>query len=298
MVKMVLGGLQTWSGGDMRPVVELARRAEAAGIDGLVVTDHVVMGEHLEAYPYGPFPMGPEEPWFEPLICLASIAAATTTLRLMTGILVAPLRPAVLLAKQLATLDVMSGGRLDIGVGTGWQKEEYEACGVAFEDRFALLEDHVRVWRLLWGDEAPASYRSDYTQFERIWCRPAPLQAGGIPVWFGTAPLARNVARMGELADGWMPMEQDPVKLAEPIARIRAAVAAAGRDPGAFKVRAVLRVLERDGKADLEASLAQAADLVAAGVTHIEVRPSRFLASPDGLEPLLARLVETREALS
>jgi probable F420-dependent oxidoreductase len=296
MVKIILGGLPMWFGGDMRPVVAIAQAAERAGVDALLVTDHVVMGENLEAYPYGPFPMPPQDPWYEPLISLAVIAGATSRLRLATGVLVSPLRPAVLLAKQLASLDALSGGRLDIGVGVGWQKEEYGACGVPFEDRFARLEDQVRVWRLLWK-EAPASYSSPFTSFERIYCRPTPVQAGGIPIWFGLAPQPKNIARMAELADGWMPMEQDPAKLAEPIARIRAAVAAAGRDPAAFKVRATLRMVERDGRPDLEASFEEAAALVAIGVTHIEVRPPRFLPTPEGLEPFLERLVALRDAL-
>src|SRR4051812_14877861 len=103
----------------------MAREADKAGIDRIVVVDHVVMGPHTEAYSWGKFPTPPDSPWLEPLTCLAVIAGATSRVRLGTGILIAPLRSGAVLAKTAATLDVLSGGRLDLGVGTGWQKEEY-----------------------------------------------------------------------------------------------------------------------------------------------------------------------------
>jgi probable F420-dependent oxidoreductase len=296
VLKIILGGLQQWSLGDFRPVQDLVVAAERIGIDEVLVTDHVVMGENLQAYPYGDFPGGPEGAWFEPIVVLAAMAAVTRSIRLATGILIAPLRPAALLAKQLATLDVMSGGRIDIGVGVGWQKEEYDACGVPFENRFSRLEEQVRACKALWRD-APASFAGAHECFDRVYCRPAPLQSGGVPIWFGLAPTERNIQRMVELGDGWMPMEQEPEKLGEAIARIRAALVTAGRDPASFSVRGVLRVLERDGRPDLEASLAQAPALMAAGVTHLEVRPARFLPTPEGYEPLLERLVALRGSL-
>src|SRR5262245_900183 len=107
--------------GEWHRFVDLARAAEDAGVDRIVVVDHVVMGTHTDAYSWGTFPTPPESPWFEPMTMLAAIASATRRIRLATGILIAPLRPAALLAKQAATLDVISGGRLDLGVGTGWQ---------------------------------------------------------------------------------------------------------------------------------------------------------------------------------
>ena len=146
MVQTAIGlyGLQKWYDGDFAPVVDVARVAEKAGIDQVSLTDHVVMGENIDKYPYGKFPSPLDFPWFEPITVLAAIAGATRDIRLSTGVLIAPLRPAALLAKQLATLDVMSRGRVSIGVGVGSQKEEYDACGVLWEGRHARLEEQVR----------------------------------------------------------------------------------------------------------------------------------------------------------
>ena len=118
------------AGGDPAVVVDTARRAEEAGFAGVVISDHVVMGARTDRYPWGSFKQAPDCPWPEPLTVLTAVAAVTTTLRLCTGILIAPLRPATLLAKTAATLDVLSHGRLELGVGTGWQQEEFDAQGL------------------------------------------------------------------------------------------------------------------------------------------------------------------------
>ncbi len=118
-------------------LLEQARSAEAAGVDRLLLTDHVVMGERVDRYPYGAFPFAPETPWLEPLTTIAALAAVTRRVRFSTKILIAPLRPAPLLAKTLATLDVLSGGRMEIGVSTGWQREEH-AVGV--DERFEPID--------------------------------------------------------------------------------------------------------------------------------------------------------------
>jgi alkanesulfonate monooxygenase SsuD/methylene tetrahydromethanopterin reductase-like flavin-dependent oxidoreductase (luciferase family) len=117
-------GLEGCLGGDFSKILGVMQRADALGIDQMVITDHVVMGERTDRYPYGRFPVPPAHPWYEPVVTLAAIAGATSRIRLSTGVLIAPLRPAVLLAKQAATLDVISGGRLDLGVGTRGHREE------------------------------------------------------------------------------------------------------------------------------------------------------------------------------
>ena len=293
LVKITLGGFLQWSGGDMGKILNWSQIADRMGIDGVVLVDHVVMGPHLEAYPYGTFPGGPDGPWPEPLILLAAIAAVTTRIRLMTGILISPLRPTALLAKQLATLDVLSNGRTDIGVGTGWQKEEYAAVNLPFEGRFGRMEEQIAACQVLWRD-APAHFHGKYDNFENVYCRPAPIQPGGVPIWFGLAPTDVNIARIARLGIGWMPIEQDPEKLKGPIAAIRKAFAQAGRDPSSLQVRAGLQIAMRDGQPDLDATLAQIPAYVEAGCTHVEIRPARFLPSGEGFEALLEKVLKCR----
>lgn len=300
MVQVAIGlyGLQRWYDGDFAPVVGLARAAEEAGVDQVSITDHVVMGENLDKYPYGPFPAPLDFPWFEPLTVLAAIAGGTSRVRLSAGVLIAPLRPAVLLAKQLATLDVMSRGRVSIGLGLGWQKEEYDAAGVPWEGRYVRLEEQVRVCRLLWS-QAPASFQGETVRFERIHAWPRPVQPGGVPMWFGLAPSDRNVERIAELGDGWIPMEQRPEKLTGHIARLRKAFAARGRDPQSLAVRVVLRTVFRaDGSPDLEATLSAVPALAQAGVTMVEVLPLVFCRGPQDFEAFCKRLVAVRRGVA
>src|SRR3954469_3368840 len=148
-----------WFGGDWSQLLDLARTAEDAGVDRLVVTDHVLMGRNTDAYVWGRFPTAPDGPWMEPLTCLSAIAGVTKRVRLATGIIIAPLRPAPVLAKTVATLDVLSGGRVDLGVGVGWQREEYDATGLDFAKRGQLLDDTIGACRELWS-QLPASYTS------------------------------------------------------------------------------------------------------------------------------------------
>src|SRR5437773_9621538 len=167
-----------------------ARAYDRAGVDRLVVSDHVVFGEQLDAYARpeiggqrgGRQPTGPDGHWLEPLTALGVIAGATERFRLSTGILLAALRRPVVLAKAAATLDVLSGGRLDLGVGVGWQREEYEAAGLDFAQRGRLLDHTLEVCQTLWRD-SPARFESEDLTFECIHQMPHPVQPGGVPIW-------------------------------------------------------------------------------------------------------------------
>src|SRR4051812_40286622 len=272
--------------------VDLARAAEDAGIDRVVAVDHVVMGRHTENYAWGTFPVPPEASWFEPLIVLAAIASATTRVRLATGILIAPLRPAALLAKQAATLDVMSRGRLDLGVGTGWQREEYDAQGLDFSRRGQLLDDTLAACRVLWRD-TPAALDTPTLQFHDIYCAPKPLQPGGVPLWIGGALHKRNLHRMVEWGGAWIPIMGAPVEdIAAGAARIADAWRAAGRDPAALQVQAPLRIAAgADGKPDLARSMASVPELVAAGATDIHVTLRAFNRDVDEAPAVIAEIV-------
>jgi probable F420-dependent oxidoreductase len=298
MTQVAIGlyGLQNWFGGDFAPVTEIVRIAEGKGVDLVSITDHIVMGENVHNYPYGRFPAPLDYPWFEPLTVLAVLAGVTQRIRLSSGIVIAPLRSAVLLAKQLATLDVMSRGRVSIGLGVGWQKEEYDASGIPWEGRYTRLVEQVRVCRLLWS-QAPATFHGETVHFEKIYAYPRPVQQGGVPIWLGLAPNDRNIERMAELADGWIPMEQNPEKLAPVIARLRTAVGARARDPKAFTVRVVPRfVFGAGGAPDLEATLAGVPALVKAGASMVELFPGAFCRGPDDFEAFCTRLVALKDS--
>ena len=272
--------------------VDLARAAEDAGIDRIVVVDHVVMGPHTENYVWGTFPVPPEAPWFEPLIMLAAIAAATTRVRLATGILIAPLRPAVVLAKQAATLDVLSRGRLDLGVGTGWQREEYDAAGVDFARRGQILTDTLAACRVLWRD-TPAELDTPSLSFRDVYCEPKPVQQGGVPLWIAGTLHARNLDRLVRFGDAWIPiMGASLEEIAEGAGRIADAWRAAGRDPAGLQVQAPL-LIERgsDGRPDLARSMATVPELLAAGATDVHVTLRAFNADPAVAPAVFAEMV-------
>jgi probable F420-dependent oxidoreductase len=278
----------TYRPGEWGRFVELGQAAEDAGIDRIVVVDHVVMGPHTENYQWGKFPVPPDAPWFEPLTVLTAIAAVTKRVRLATGILIAPLRPAAFLAKQVATLDQMSAGRVDLGVGAGWQREEYEAQGLDFEKRGQLLDDTLAACRVLWRD-TPAALSTPTLSFDDIYCMPKPLQAGGVPIWIAGTLHARNLTRVVEHGAGWIPIMGESVEgIAAGVARIRDACTAAGRDPSGLQVQAPVRmVVGDDGRPDLDACMASVPELTEAGATDVIVTLRAFArdtaSSPDAL---------------
>lgn len=283
-------GVENFYGGDPAAIVDVARQAENAGFDQCVITDHVVMGERTDRYPYGDFPTPPDYPWFEPLTTLSVIAGATTSIRLSQGILIAPLRTPVLLAKQAATLDQLCGGRLDLGVGTGWQREEYEASGIPFKGRKQRLIEQIRALKTLWT-QSPASFAGDTVAFERIHCRPFPAQPGGVPVWVGIAASEQNIPWLAGVADGWIPIEQDPAAYGPKIAALRAALAKTGRDPDQFAIRAQVQPQPgSDGAPDLERTLETIPAMLDAGVTHVEILPVVFVRHPDEMAVFMERL--------
>ena len=264
---------------DWPATLALAGAMDVAGADRLVVSDHVVFGENFAAYgdpsvggtKGGRQPTGPDGAWLDPLTVLTAVAATTTRIRLGTSILLAALRRPAALAKQLATLDVISGGRLDVGVGVGWQREEYEACGLPFEARGRLLDHTLEVCQLLWTQQR-ASYASPELTFVDIHQMPKPFQREGIPLWIsGTVnrAVARRIARFGS---GWIPWGPAIVDLPGSIAAMRDAVRDAGGDPTDMQVQGTARIVKGDdGSPDFAASMAVVPDLVAAGVTDFRI---------------------------
>jgi probable F420-dependent oxidoreductase len=299
MTKIAIGvyGLQRWFDGDFAPVIDVVRHADGAGIDQVSITDHVVMGEHLENYPYGPFRDNLEAPWYEPVTALAAFAGVTKNIRLSMGILIAPLRPAVLLAKQLATLDVMSRGRVTIGLGIGWQREEYDASGLPWDTRYKQFDEQIEVCKLLWT-QAPAAYNGQTVDFEKIYSYPRPVQAT-IPMWFGLKPTEKNFARIAKYGDGWIPMDRQPEVIAAHAQTMRAAFVAAGRDPKNMEIRVGIRPNPAPGKdrPDFDEAVATVPALIEAGTTTFEFIVSAWCKTPDELAPFFRKLVALRDGL-
>jgi probable F420-dependent oxidoreductase len=266
--------------GTWEPLFNAARIADQAGVDRLVVSDHVVFGERLEEYGRpeiggsagGKQPTGPDGHWLEPLTTLSVLAGMTSQIRLGTNILVAALRRPVVLAKTTSTLDVLSGGRLDLGVGVGWQREEYDAAGLDFDQRGRLLDHSLEVCQTLWREQR-AAYDSPELHFEATHMMPKPLQPGGVPIWVSGTINARVVRRLARFGSGWIPWgpaAADPVK---GIAEMRDRLAEAGRDPEGLQVTGTLKLVKGDdGALDLHRTMEAVPDLAEAGLTDLRIQ--------------------------
>ncbi len=281
----------TYASGEWRRFLDLGRAADDAGIDRVVLVDHVVMGPHTENYTWGRFPVPPDAPWLEPLTMLSAIAAVTSRVRLATGILIVPLRPAVLLAKQIATLDQISGGRVDLGVGTGWQREEYDAEGLSFDQRGQLLTDTLAACRVLWRD-TPANFSSPTVSFRETYLEPKPLQPGGVPLWIAGSLHKRNLERVVRFGDAWIPIMGETIEgISEGARRIRDALVAAHRDPSSFQVQAPLRIATGDdGRPDLARSIESVHALLAAGATDAHVTLRAFARDVEDAPKMMGEL--------
>lgn len=290
-LSITVSGLGRLFGTDLAALLDLASAADSLGVHQLVLPDHVVIGPHLDAYPFGEFPYPPGEPWLEPLTALGAVAGATRHVRLGTGVLVAPLRPAALLAKATATLDALSRGRVDLGVGVGWQPEEFTAVGADFERRGQVLEDTVAACRALWTQDPPVSFSSPTTELSDVWCEPRPVQER-LPVWFGGGPTERTARRVVTLGDGWLPVGgTSPADLAKGIELIRDQASLAGRQAGEIGVRAGLPLqLGAGGHPQVDLAVAAADDLGRTGVTAVSVTTGRATSDLDGAIALLEEL--------
>lgn len=237
---------------------EFARAAEEAGFESLWTVEHVVVPSGYEStYPYdrsGKMPGGEDVDIPDPLVWLTWVAAATSTIRLATGILILPQRNPVVLAKELATLDHLSGGRVELGVGVGWLEEEFDAIGVPFAERGRRTDDHVAAMRALWSQDR-ATFHGEFTRFDDCISRPRPAQ-GSIPVHVGghTDIAARRAGRLG---DGFFPGKGSPEDLARSMEIVRATARDHGRDPDAIQLTAGGRVFG-DGALDGVRALADA----------------------------------------
>jgi probable F420-dependent oxidoreductase len=246
--------------------VGLARLCEELGFESLWTVEHVVVPSGYEsAYPYSPdgkMP-GPEHvPIPDPLTWLAFVAGATNTIRLGTGILILPQRNPLILAKEVATLDRLSGGRVELGVGVGWLEEEFDALGVPFAERGRRTDEYIDVLRKLWR-EPEIEYDGEFVKFAPLKSSPKPARETGVPIHVGGHTMAA-ARRAGRLGDGFFPGGTGE-KLAELLAEMRRAAADAGRTADGIEITS-------GGGLDLDA-VKRAADL---GVSRYIVPPLGF----------------------
>ncbi|WP_396655767.1 TIGR03619 family F420-dependent LLM class oxidoreductase [Microbacterium sp.] len=260
---------------DWRHLLDQARAAEDAGVDRVFVSDHLVFGSSLDDYGDperggrvgGVQPTGPDGEWLEALTVVSAMLAVTDRVLVGTNVLVAPLRPPVLLAKMAATLDVMSHGRFELGVGIGWQRAEYEALGLDFRRRGALFDEQLAACRELWT--APvARFEGRFVQFEDVHMMPKPVRAEGVPLWIGGSArpvVARRIARYGS---GWIPWGTEPDRFLDAVAQMRELVAAEGGDPAGIQIAYALpNRFTDDGRVDGAALFADVPRLLEAGIT-------------------------------
>ncbi len=256
----------------------LAAACEEHGVESVWTVEHVVVPAGYESeYPYsrsGRMPGGEDSPIPDPLTWLTWVGAHTTRLVLATGVLILPQRNPVVLAKEVATLDAFTGGRVRLGVGVGWLEEEFDAIGVPFAQRGARTDEYIAALRELWGADEP-TFHGEHVSFDRALSYPKP-PGRGVPIVIGghTPHAARRAGRLG---DGFFPASNRDLEEVLPI--MRRAAEEAGRDPDSIEITT--------GAAQTPERYAE---LVALGVTRMIVPPPAL--TVEGIGPALGQLME------
>jgi probable F420-dependent oxidoreductase len=290
VTKLILILSENWtlvSPRDLRGFVRMAVEAEEAGFDGVMVSEHVVLGrgsdsEGLPANPRDyalPGNQEPSTPWPSSIVLLSAVAAVTTRLRLVAGAIIPPLRHPLGLAKDLATLDLLSEGRLVVQPTVSWHEAEYEALGVPFRRRGRLLDEHLAAWDVLWRD-SPASFHGEHYHFDNVYLEPKPYRETGPVLWFGGSSLHdRLLRRLVRYGSGFNPLGSPAP---EELERLAGAMREAGRDPEELELVGGTRGRFPDEVR--RASLAEALESVPAqlerGFTTICIKPNQFVDDP------------------
>ena len=232
---------QTEYGNDPQAIKDYAQTAEELGYDYLLVYDHV-LGAHPDRLPGLTGPYTDAHPFHEPMVLFGFLAAVTTRLELVTGILILPQRQTALVAKQTAAVDVLSAGRLRLGIGIGWNYVEYEALGKNFRTRGRQVEEQIEVLRKLWTQPL-VTHQTDDHNIDNAGILPLPVQRP-IPIWFGgvAEPVLKRTARLG---DGWMPAGRLPDdEMRGHLERLQGYLSDNGRDPQSFGIDPWISILD------------------------------------------------------
>ncbi len=274
-------------GRDLPSLVRWAREAEDAGFDSVMISEHIVLapsaarnGLMLNPREYAlPGNQDPATPWPSSVVLLSAIAAVTERIRLVAGAVIAPLRHPLLIARELGSLDLLSGGRLVVLPTVSWLEEEYAALDVPFHRRGDLLDEHLQAWAVLWRD-TPASYSGQHYSFRDVYFEPKACRPGGPSLWLGGSGMhQRMLARIVRYGDGFNPLGRPaPGEMR----RLEDAMLAAGRDPRGLELIGGTRAAfpDRGGVADLGRALAAIPPQAAAGFTTFCIKPSQFTDDP------------------
>ena len=275
-------------GNDPIVIKDFVQAVEEMGYDHLTLIDHVIQAEEPEGQDWRAYYVR-ANPFHEPVVMIGYLAALTTKLEFSTAILILPQRPAVLVAKQFAELDVLSGGRFRAGVGIGWNGLEFDALGQNFKNRARRMEEQIELMRRLWTEEI-VSFDGRYHQIGAAGINPLPVQRP-IPIWFGAFEMPA-VQRAGRLGDGWFINPRiKPNEARELIDGFQAAARDAGRDPFALGMDATVHYGQR-GDNELAA---EAEAWRATGASHLTVRT--MYSDLDTIDQHLEALRKCREAL-
>jgi len=268
-------------GTGQQSALEISVKAEAAGFDSVWGGEHVICPDDIESkYPYsadGSVPMDADTDVPDPLIWLAYVGAAAPSLKLGTCILIVPQRNPLVLAKELATLDHLTGGRVELGIGVGWMREEFDALGIPWERRGARNDEYIAAMRALWAGPH-AEYHGEFVDFPKATCAPRPVD-GSIPILVGgDTPAA--IRRAARIADGYFPGTSDIEELARLIEDVRKAAEQEDRDPDAIDIHCIFGAQMADPVGGAE-------QLAEMGVSRAML-PAFFFAGPDGMDRLEA----------
>jgi probable F420-dependent oxidoreductase len=285
--RLLLNLSENWTLIDPRNVrgqVALAVEAERAGFDGIMFSEHVVMGNGADARGV---PMNPREfampgnqhpsyPWPNSLVLMSAVAAATTRVRIIGAAVIAPLRHPLVLAKELATLDLLAEGRLTILPSVSWHRAEYDALDVPFERRGEILDEQLQIWRAAWSG-SPASFHGKHFDFDDIWLEPKAFRPNGPTLWFGGGSLhPRMLDRLVRYGSGYMGL--GPTSDADRT-RMAAALRDAGRDISEIEfVGGIIgRFRDATSCANVDAALGSLASQIRAGLGTFVIKPCQFI---------------------
>ncbi len=284
---------------DVTGLITLAVEAERAGFDGVMVSEHVVMGEGADANgaPLNPreFVMPgmqhPSTPWPNSVVLMSAVAAVTTRVRIVGAAIIAPLRHPLLLVKELATLDLLSAGRLVVLPTVSWHKAEYDALGVPFEQRGEILDEQLEIWQAVWSG-SPVSYHGKHFNFDNVWVEPRAYRPTGPTLWFGGATAHKKLlGRLARYGSGYLPM--GPMSDGER-ARLVAALREVGRDLSEIEFLGgiVGRFEDSTSCANLDAALGTLVPQIRFGARAFVIKPSQFIDSVAQFREFAEEVVE------